>query len=247
MKHILIGRRAADGASPHMFGRYDWDGQRWGTADLVLDRGAHGASSVQHNVHALVAAAIGDIGRGADLTLTYRCVSDLINFVPGVFDVPFDSSAVILCPLHEGEPADAQIWTQVLVNPGSQNPVMVLPDADQRFVKKRLDVAVKAILTKSDLDERCLLHCKRELWVRRGVSAELMAPAQVKARPVAPPDPVLVQAEEQMAARQVRAAATARGKITAKRSTDAIEFNKKSAAKFAKEQATRRAREPRAK
>lgn len=241
MKHILIGRRAD--SAPHMWARYDWDGTRWSTADLVLDRGSHGASSVQHNIHALVAGAIDDVGRGADLTIGYRCASDLIGSDPRVFDVPLDASAVILCPLHEGEPADAQIWTQVLVNPGSQNPVMVLPDADQRFVKKRLDVAVKALLTRADLDERCQLHCRRELWVRRGVSAELMAPDQVKPRPVAPPDPVIVKAEEQMAERQSAAVRSAKAKRASQQSDAAMKYNAKAGNKFAEAQAKRRARE----
>lgn len=239
MKHILIGRRAD--SAPHMWQRLDWDGQRWTTADLVLDRGAHGASSVQHNIHPLAAGAIDDVGRGADLTITFRIVTDLIGSDPRVFDVPFGASAILLMPLYQGNPADV-LWTQALINPSAREPVKILPDADQRFVYRRLDVALKALLTKADLDERCQLHCRRELWVRRGISAELMAPEQVRAKPVAPPDPILIEAEAQMAERQVRVAAREKGKVTAKRSTDAIAFNKKSAEKYGKEQAGRRAR-----
>lgn len=242
MRHILLARRAS--SVPHMWGRHDWNGVRWTSSDLVLDRGAHGASSVQYNLASLVEGAIADIGRGGsvELTITPRAATDLISGGPGSIDVPLDSTAVVLCPMWEGEPEDSQIWVQALINPAARSPVMILAEVDRRFVKKRLDVALKGLLTKPDLDERGQLHCRRELWVRPGISAELLAPSQIKPRVAAPPDPVLVQAEEQMAMRQVRAAATAKGKITAKRSTDAIEFNRKAAAKYGKEQAARRAK-----
>ena len=239
-QHILIGRRSA--ATPHMWARLTFNGTGWESSDLVLDRGAHGASSVQHNLHALVAGAIDDVGRGADLTLTYRCVNDLIGSGPGSIDMPLDASGLVLLPMFEGDGGETEIWVSALVNPSAREPVKILLDHDRRFVRRQVDVVLKSLLTKADLDERCMRHCLRELWVRRNVSAELLAPDQVKARPVAPPDPVLVEAEVQMAERQVRVAAREKGKVTAKRSTDAIAFNKKAAAKFGKEQAARRAK-----
>ena len=239
-QHILIGRRSA--GTPHMWARLSHNGTGWESSDLVLDRGAHGASSVQHNLHALVAGAIDDVQRGADFTLTSRSVNDLIGSGPGSIDMPLDASGLVLLPMFEGDGGETEIWVSALVSPSARQPVKILLDHDRRFVRRQIDIVLKSLLTKADLDERCLLHCKRELWLRRGVSAEFLAPDQVKPQTIAPPDPVLVQAEEQMAVRQVRTAAREKGKVTAKRSTDAIAFNKKAAATFAKEQAQRRAK-----
>lgn len=240
-QHILIGRRSA--AAPHMWARLTHNGAGWDSSDLVLDRGAHGASSVQHNLHALVAGAIDDVGRGADLTITSRCVNDLIAASPGSIDMPLGASGLVLLPMLEGDGGETEVWVSALVNPSARQPVRILLDHDQRFVRKRLDVVLKSLLTKADLDERCQLHCRRELWVRRSVSAEFLAPDQViKPRTVAALDPVIAEAEAQLAARQTKAVASAKTKRASQSSDAAMKHNKAAAAKYGKQEAARRAK-----
>jgi hypothetical protein len=179
---------------------------------------------------ALVAGAVADLAR-AELTITPRLIFDVIERGdPAGLDIPIGASCDLLVPIgRENAAHERDLWTRVLIQPGA-GLVRVLGQ-QHHFVEKRLKAEAGLMLSPRDLAERCKQFDERDFWVRRSISAAMIAPNQVKRYEPAPTD----EAEARELTQQEKAAAkakAARVRASSHKSVEASKFNAEEAAAY---------------
>jgi hypothetical protein len=233
-RHIVIARRMEN--VPNAWGRVDFDGATWRDSGMVLAQSPARAVVAQTALKALIDGALTDLAE-ADLTIASRTAMEIVaRGNPASLNIPSDASALILCPIgRPGAAHQADHWCPVFIQPAQG---ICKPLLDKVFVQKRLPVVLREMLTREDIAARCALHDRRELWVRRDLTAAQMCPAEIEPYIAKPVDS---SADTAIIERQQQKARSERARGAGQRSVEAGKADRAAAAEYSAKQAKARA------